>query len=111
MQFQTTTSRASAAGVASTIQRAPLLLRLAVAAVLAFLYVPFLIILLYAFTTEDATFTFPPPGLTLDWFGVAWARSDIWQALGLSLRVAAISTALALVLGAMAAMAVRRSRF
>ena len=86
--------------------RAPLLLKIAVAGVLAFLYVPFLIILLYAFSTEDATFTFPPPGLTLAWFGVAWARDDIWQALGLSLRVAVVSTAIALVFGTLAAMAV-----
>ena len=91
--------------------RAPLLLKLAVAAVLAFLYVPFAVIILYAFSTEDATFTFPPPGLTLRWFGVAWARDDVWQALGLSLRVAAVSTLIALVLGTMAAMAVYRSRF
>ena len=91
--------------------RAPLLLKIAVAGVLAFLYVPFLIILLYAFSTEDATFTFPPPGLTLAWFGVAWARDDIWQALGLSLRVAVVSTAIALAFGTLAAMAVYRSRF
>jgi putative spermidine/putrescine transport system permease protein len=69
------------------------------------------VILLYAFSTEDATFTFPPPGLTTDWFAVAWGRADIWRALGLSLRVAAISTALALVLGTLAAAAVYRSRF
>ena len=53
---------------------APWPLKLAVLAALAFLYLPFLVILLYAFSTEDATFTFPPPGLTLDWFGVAWGR-------------------------------------
>ncbi len=104
-------SKTTAVRDAGAAQGAPLLLKLAAGAVLAFLYIPFLIILLYAFTTEDATFTFPPPGLTLDWFGVAWARSDIWQALGLSLRVAAISTALALILGTLAAMAVHRSRF
>jgi putative spermidine/putrescine transport system permease protein len=95
----------------TTVPRAPLLLKIAVGAVLAFLYIPFLIILLYAFTTEDATFTFPPPGLTLGWFGAAWGRSDIWAALGLSLRVAAISTVVALVLGTLAALAVHRSRF
>src|SRR5215212_9783451 len=61
----------------ATTPHAPLLLKLAVVAALAFLYVPFLVILLYAFSTEDATFTFPPPGLTLDWFGVAWGRPDI----------------------------------
>jgi putative spermidine/putrescine transport system permease protein len=91
--------------------RAPLLLKLAVVAALAFLYLPFLVILLYAFSTEDATFTFPPPGLTLDWFGVAWGRADIWAALGLSLRVAAVSTLIALVLGTLAALTVHRSRF
>jgi putative spermidine/putrescine transport system permease protein len=54
---------------------------------------------------------FPPPGLTLDWFRVAWGREDVWRALGLSLRVAAAATALALVLGTLAAAAVHRSRF
>ncbi len=95
----------------ATQPRAPLLLKLATAGVLAFLYVPFLIIILYAFSTEDATFTFPPPGLTLRWFGVAWARDDVWQAISLSLRVAAVSTTVALVLGTLAAMAVYRSAF
>jgi putative spermidine/putrescine transport system permease protein len=106
--------RTASKSIATTRSRragAPIALKLAVAAVLAFLYVPFLIIVLYAFSTEDATFTFPPPGLTLDWFGVAWGRSDIWAALGLSLRVAAIATAIALVLGTLAALAVHRSRF
>jgi putative spermidine/putrescine transport system permease protein len=79
-----------------TPERAPLGLRLAVAAVVAFLHAPFAVIVLYAFTSEDASFRFPPPGLTLDWFQVAWGRADIWRAFGLSLRVAAVATALAL---------------
>lgn len=91
--------------------RAPLGLKIAVGAVLLFLYFPFAIILLYAFTTEDASFTFPPPGLTLDWFGIAWGRSDVWQAVGLSLQVAVFSTALALILGTLAAAAVHRAKF
>jgi putative spermidine/putrescine transport system permease protein len=95
----------------STTPRAALSLKIGVGAVLLFLYFPFLVILLYAFSTEDATFTFPPPGLTVDWFAVAWGRADIWRALWLSLRVAAIATALALVLGTLAAAAVYRSRF
>ena len=83
----------------------------AAAAVLLFLHLPFAVIVLYAFTTDDATYTFPLPGVTLDWFRVAWQREDIWRALGLSLRVALISTAMALVLGTLAAAAVSRSRF
>jgi putative spermidine/putrescine transport system permease protein len=69
------------------------------------------IIALYAFTTDEATFTFPLPGLTTRWFGVAWGRSDLWQALGLSLRVASITTVAALLLGTLAAAAIHRSRF
>ena len=83
--------------------RSPLGLKLAAAGTLLFLHAPFWIILLYCFTTEDASFVFPPPGLTLDWFRVAWGREDVWRALGLSLRVAAAATALALVLGTLAA--------
>jgi putative spermidine/putrescine transport system permease protein len=91
--------------------RAPLGLKLAAAAGLLFLHVPILIIFAYAFTTEDKSYQWPPPGLTLAWFGVTWNRPDVWQALGLSLRVAAISTAIALVLGTLAAAAMARARF
>ena len=91
--------------------RAPWGLTLATAAALLFLYIPFGIIVLYAFTTEETAFTFPPPGLTLKWFGEAWNRADLWRALTLSLRVAGISTAAALVLGTLASAAVYRSRF
>lgn len=39
--------------------------------VLAFLHVPFALIVLYAFNVEEAAFTFPPPGLTTQWFAEA----------------------------------------
>jgi putative spermidine/putrescine transport system permease protein len=86
-------------------------LRLAAIGGLLFLNLPLAFILLYAFTTDDRSFTFPPPGLTLRWFAVAWDRSDIWQALWLSLRVAAAATALALILGTLASAAMYRFRF
>jgi putative spermidine/putrescine transport system permease protein len=86
-------------------------LKLAAGFGLAFLLVPLLIIFIYAFTTEETSFAWPPPGLTLKWFGVALGRADIWPALTLSLQVAAISTALALILGTLCAAAVSGSRF
>lgn len=86
-------------------------LKLAASAGLLFLHLPMAFILLYAFTTEDRSYQFPPPGLTLDWFAVAWNRPDIWRALWLSLRVALLATTLALVLGTLAAAALWRSRF
>ncbi len=104
-------SSVSARASGSRVAAAPLPLRIAVAGVLFFLHAPFAVILLYSLTTEDASFRFPPPGLTLNWFVVAWNRPDIWTALGLSLRVAAVSTAVALIFGTLAAAAVHRGRF
>lgn len=79
---------------------------------LAFLHIPLMLIVLYAFTTEDRSFVFPPPGFTLHWFYVAWnERPDIWAAMGLSLQVAAVATVLALILGTLSALALQRARF
>ena len=86
-------------------------LKLAAAAGLVFLHLPVWVIVLYAFTTEDRTYQFPPPGLTLHWFEVAFAREDIWQAMRLSLLVASAATLLAIVLGTLAAFAMARRSF
>jgi putative spermidine/putrescine transport system permease protein len=92
--------------------RAPFGLKVLVALVLLFLYCPFGIILMYAFTTEETAFTFPPPGLTLNWFNVAlFKRPDIWGPLTLSVQVALVATFIALVLGSLIALAVSRTRF
>ena len=54
-----------------TGDRAGFGLRIAAFSVVAFLYFPLAIIILYAFNTQSALFTFPPPGLTTRWFEVA----------------------------------------
>ena len=79
--------------------------------VVAFLHIPLALIILYAFSAEDKTYQFPPPALTTRWFAVAWERDDVWAALRLSFEVAAWSTAIAVVLGTLAAGALARSRF
>ena len=91
--------------------RSPLSLRAAAIGGLLFLHLPILLIFLYAFTTEERTYAFPPPGLTTQWFAAAWERPDIWQALSLSLQVAAIATVLAMILGTLVAAAMSRARF
>ncbi|HMN43287.1 MAG TPA: ABC transporter permease [Povalibacter sp.] len=78
---------------------------------LAFLNLPVLVIILYAFTTDDRTYAFPLPGVTLHWFEAALARSDIWAAMRLSLGVAALATLFAIILGTLTALALARSRF
>jgi len=92
-------------------RRPPLLLSLGAFAGLLFLHVPLGFVILYAFTTEEKTYEFPPPGLTLKWFAVAFERSDIWAAIQLSLQVAALSTLLALILGTLIAAALANHRF
>lgn len=96
----------------SFVQRAPFGLKMLVALVLLFLYCPFGIIMLYAFTPDETSFTFPPPGLTLNWFRVAlFERPDILPPFLLSLQVALVATAIALVLGSLIALAISRTRF
>lgn len=90
---------------------APIGLKIAAAAGLLFLHVPLLIIFVYAFTTEEKSYQWPPPGLTLQWFAVTWNRPDVWQALTLSVKVASVSTLIALVLGTLCAAAVSRTKF
>ena len=86
-------------------------LKLAALGGLLFLHIPLAIIVLYAFSIEEKSFVFPIPGFTTKWFAVAFEREDIRAALGLSIRVAAVSTVVALLLGTLAAAAVWRSRF
>jgi len=91
--------------------RPPRALTIAAIAGLLFLHLPLLLIFAYAFTTEEKSYQFPPPGFTTKWFAVVWERQDIWNAIWLSVKVATIATLIALVLGTCAAAAVSRARF
>lgn len=86
-------------------------LKIAAVGGLLFLHLPILLIFLYAFTTEDKSYQFPPPGLTTQWFGVAWGREDIWPPLYLSLWVATIATFVAMILGTLVSAAMARAAF
>lgn len=94
-----------------TGQQASWGLKIAALGALLFLHVPIFIIFLYTLTPDETTYTFPLPGITFKWFGVALQRADMWRALTLSLQVAVVATIIALVLGSLAASAVYRSRF
>jgi putative spermidine/putrescine transport system permease protein len=86
------------------------LLRIGTALTLAFIYVPLVIIGLYAFN-ESRIQAWPIEGLTLRWFERAIDNPGARDALFVSLKAALGATALALVLGTFAAMAVARHRF
>jgi putative spermidine/putrescine transport system permease protein len=87
-----------------------LALRIWVALVLAFLFVPILIIMLFAFNTSTIQ-SWPIPGLTFKWFPETWNDPEVREALFLSIRAGLIATAIALVLGSAASFAVHRFRF
>ncbi len=91
--------------------KASISLTLAAFGTLLFLHVPMLIIFLYTLTPDETTYTFPLPGLTTKWFGIALQRVDLWRSLTLSIQVALIATSVALILGTLAAAAVYRSNF
>jgi putative spermidine/putrescine transport system permease protein len=92
-------------------RKSPLFLTISTIVALLFLNGPVLIIFLYAFTTDESTYSFPPPGLTTRWFGIALANRSMRSALALSVSVALLATLIALVLGTLASAAVYRSKF
>jgi putative spermidine/putrescine transport system permease protein len=87
-----------------------MLLRVGVGATLAFIYFPLIVIGVYAFN-ENISQTWPIEHYTTKWFGVAWHNPDVRDALLLSVKAALGATAIAVVLGTLAALAVSRSRF
>jgi putative spermidine/putrescine transport system permease protein len=85
-------------------------LRVATAIVLAFVYAPLLLIALYAFNASNIQ-SWPIPGLSLRWFERALADGSVRGAFVNSILAATFATAIALVLGTLAAFAVQRYRF
>ncbi|KAA1424489.1 ABC transporter permease [Mumia zhuanghuii] len=78
--------------------------------VLAFLYLPLLVVVVNSFNANQAM-TWPPSGFTLEWWERAanseGARDAVWT----SVQIALVATAIALLLGTMLSLALQRYRF
>ena len=85
-------------------------LRIWVGLVLAFLFVPIALIVLYAFNSSNIE-SWPISRFTLHWFAVAWHDPQVRSAFLLSVRVGLIATALALLLGSAVAYALYKFTF
>ncbi|MDQ2688738.1 MAG: ABC transporter permease [Chloroflexota bacterium] len=85
-------------------------LRVATGVVLAFLYLPLIILIIYAFNPSRLQ-AWPPTGLTLHWFAETAANPGVRDALVNSLLAGLGATGIALVLGTLAALAVHRFGF
>jgi putative spermidine/putrescine transport system permease protein len=94
--------------VESRLTRA--LLRLGTAVTLAFIYLPLVLIGLYAFN-RSVTQGWPIENYSTRWFSVAFHDERVRSALWLSIRAALGATAVALVLGTLISLAVSRYRF
>ena len=78
--------------------------------VVLFLWIPLLLIIVYAFNSSNVQ-SWPIPGFTTHWFNVAWHSGEVRGAIWLSVRAALIATSIALVLGSAAAFAIARFSF
>jgi len=87
-----------------------ILLRLGAAFTLAFIYIPLFVIGLYAFN-KNVTQAWPIENYSTRWFSVAFNNEAVRDALKLSVMAAVGATAVALVLGTLASMAVARYSF
>jgi len=85
-------------------------LRIWVGLVLAFLFVPIALIVLYAFNSSNIE-SWPISHFSLHWFAVAWHDPQVRSAFLLSVRVGLIATALALLLGSAVAYALYKFTF
>lgn len=86
------------------------LLRTALAVGVGFILLPLLIVVVYSFSSV-AYGVFPPPGLSLRWYGNLLAQDAFRGAFLRSLGIGIAATAAALVLGFLAALALVRARF
>jgi putative spermidine/putrescine transport system permease protein len=91
-------------------RQSTILLRLAVGAGLAFIYVPLFVLGIYAFNSSKIL-EWPPPSYTTHWFDQAFSNEAAREAFFTSLKAGVAATAIALVLGTLASLAVARHRF
>ena len=81
-----------------------------VSLVMAFLYVPIWILIIYSFN-DNRTLTWPLTGFTTHWYEQLIRNEQLLTAIGNSFYVASCSTVLTLLVGVPAALALHRLRF
>ena len=85
-------------------------LQIATGLIVAFIYIPLALVVVYAFN-RSGTSAWPPSGFTLAWIGDAMANTGLQQAFLTSVAAALGATTIALILGSLASLAVARYSF
>ena len=91
-------------------KRGKITLRVVVGLVLAFIYIPLLVIVVEAFNSSRIL-KWPPPGFTLSWFGKAFESESAREALVTSIEAGVAAMLIAIVLGTLISLAVGRRKF
>jgi spermidine/putrescine transport system permease protein len=79
-------------------------------AVMAFIYFPMLIVILYSFNPETVN-SFPMKGFSMKWYKVMLENESLLQSLKISLLIGILGTFLALIIGTMGALAMNKYSF
>jgi putative spermidine/putrescine transport system permease protein len=80
------------------------------AVILAVIYLPLVVVLINSFSTSRSL-TWPPPGLTLEWWGRAFQSAGALEAILTSVQIAVVATVISLVLGTLISLALQRYEF
>lgn len=94
-----------------TFKLGDLALRVGAGLTLLFLFVPIMVIIVFSFNKPAGKFNYTWQGFTLENWAHPFKYPALSEALKLSLNVAAVSTAIALVFGTLVAVALVRQRF
>lgn len=92
------------------VGRTPVPLGAAYVLMIAFLYVPILVLFVFSFST-NTTLKFPIEGLTLDWYGAVFGNGQLLAAARNSLVVGSLAATAATGLGLAVSLSVLRFRF
>ncbi|MEQ6897970.1 ABC transporter permease [Microbacterium sp. KR10-403] len=78
--------------------------------ILVVVYLPLVVVLLNSFSTSKSL-SWPPPGFTFEWWVKAFQSEGALDAVGTSVLVGLVATAISLVLGTLISIALQRFRF
>ncbi|MGB3486447.1 MAG: ABC transporter permease [Mycobacterium sp.] len=98
-------------GILARLKFGDIALRVIAGLVLLYLFIPIAVIVAFSFNNPQGKFNYTWQGFTLDNWADPFKYPPLTAALKLSLNVAAVSTAIALVLGTLLAIALVRQRF
>jgi len=73
---------------------------------IAFLYIPMILLVVYSFNKSKIVPVWG--GFSTKWYGVLFASEEVWEAVALSLKIAAVNACFATILGTLAGLALVR---